>query len=251
MDTAPSIQRCARSLLSQSSRRILTSTSTSTSTSTIPSLRLPLRPRNTAFAATRQFSSSSSRRQGSDAPSPSPSPAPSKPAAQASTPTPPQRPSIKDLLRDLRAREEPRSDQSVSERMDALMGTKRGGGGGRANFSDIMGRGTAAAGRGIDQNKMLDELSQELHETSSISLRLKPSLGRTIDGLNGDPSKGFRLLERKCSDNRIKQDARKQLFHVRRGQARKDIRRVRWRKLFLEGFIAECGRVRRMRKQGW
>ncbi|EXJ81016.1 hypothetical protein A1O3_07304 [Capronia epimyces CBS 606.96] len=111
--------------------------------------------------------------------------------------------------------------------------------------------GRRAGGGGVDQNKMLDDLSQELHETSSISLRLRPTLGRTVDGLNGDPSRGFRILERKCAENKIRQDARKQLFHVRSGQARKDIRRVRWRKLFLEGFIAECGRVRRMRKQGW
>lgn len=242
MESALPIQRCARCLLSQSSRRIFNSASTLHSTVRQEQQQVT----RTHTQLRRQFSTSPSKH---DAPAP---PASSKPGQSASS-APPQRPSIKDLLRDLRAREEPRSGQTVHERMDALMG-KRGSsntGGGRASFADIMGRGRNTGAGGFDQNKMLDELSQELHETSSISLRLKPTLGRTVEGLNGDAVKGFRIMERKCADNKIKQDARKQLFHVRRGQARKDIRRVRWRKLFLEGFIAECGRVRRMRKQGW
>jgi hypothetical protein len=137
--------------------------------------------------------------------------------------------------------------------MDALLGRKTptGAAGSRiSNFADIMGSGSGGSGE-IDQDKMLEELSHELHEGSTVSLRLRPTLGRTVEGLYGDPARGIRLLERKCSDNRVRGDARTQMTHVRRGQRKKDMRRQRWRKLFKEGFVAECDRIRRMRKQGW
>jgi len=105
-------------------------------------------------------------------------------------------------------------------------------------------------GRPVDQNKMEEELRGG-GSGSSVALRLKPTLGRTVDNVFGEPARSFRMLERKCSENRVKGDQRNQEKHVRKGQRRKDIRALRWRRLFKEGFIAECDRVRRMRKQGW
>jgi hypothetical protein len=139
--------------------------------------------------------------------------------------------------------------------MDALMGKRRpnpgvaGKGTSRIDdFAEIMGPRTGGA---VDQNRMLEELSQELHDGPSVSLRLRPTLGRTVEGLYGDPGRGFRIMERKCRDNGVRSDSISQQRHVRRGQRRKDLRRSRWRKLFRVGFVAECDRIRRMRKQGW
>ncbi len=84
------------------------------------------------------------------------------------------------------------------------------------------------------------------------ALRLKPSLGRTVDvSGNFDVTRAFRSLEAACSRNNVKRDVQKQRFHVRRGQLKKHLKIERWRKLFKEGFLAECDRVRKMRKQGW
>lgn len=84
------------------------------------------------------------------------------------------------------------------------------------------------------------------------ALRLKPSLGRTVDvSGNFDVTRAFRSLEAACSRNSVKRDLQKQRFHVRRGQLKKQLKMERWRKLFKDGFLAECGRVRKMRRQGW
>ena len=59
------------------------------------------------------------------------------------------------------------------------------------------------------------------------------------------------MLEFKNQQNKVKQDERAQKFHVRKGQLNKIMRRRRWRVTFLAGFLKECERVRRMRRQGW
>ncbi|RMZ81828.1 hypothetical protein DV738_g2111, partial [Chaetothyriales sp. CBS 135597] len=85
-------------------------------------------------------------------------------------------------------------------------------------------------------------------------LRLKPSLGRTVEasvGQGGDLTRIFRSLEALCKRNNVSYDFNKQRFHVRRGQRRKDVRSQRWRKQFSAGFLEECRRIRRMRAQGW
>ncbi|KIV84797.1 hypothetical protein PV11_00554 [Exophiala sideris] len=162
--------------------------------------------------------------------------------------TPPKREGpaskISDLVRQLRpTKDTPRSDQSVSDSMDALMGkTPRSRTTGA--FEDLMGPRASS--------RMVDRFSEEVRApSSSIALRLRPTLGRTVGGVYRDVGGAFRQLERKCANNRIKKDARDQLFHVRKGQAKKDIGRWRWRQLFRDGFVAECDRIRRMRKQGW
>lgn len=95
-------------------------------------------------------------------------------------------------------------------------------------------------------------LSQTRSDNLRPALRLKPTLGRTVDVSGGfDVTRAFRTLEALCARNKVKYDLNKQRFHVRRGQMRKNLKMQRWRKLFKQGFLAECERVRRMRKQGW
>ncbi|KIW19835.1 hypothetical protein PV08_00410 [Exophiala spinifera] len=113
----------------------------------------------------------------------------------------------------------------------------------------LAGLNESIARHALDQDAMARELA--MAGTSSIALRLKPSLGRTVDGVYGEPARAFRALERKCTENKVKSDSLAQKRHVRRGQRKKDMRMLRWRRLFREGFIAECGKIRRMRKQGW
>ena len=83
-------------------------------------------------------------------------------------------------------------------------------------------------------------------------LRLKPSLGRQMEVTRTfDLTRAFRALEGLCARNSVKRDLNTQKFHVRRGQKKKNLRIDRWRKMFMDGFLAECATVRRMRKQGW
>ena len=89
---------------------------------------------------------------------------------------------------------------------------------------------------------------------SSIRLRLKPTLGRTraVDFNSGfDLQAAISAVESSCRQNQVRSDERNQKFHVRRGQRRKDLRSLRWRRLFKAGFVQEVGRIQRMRKQGW
>lgn len=93
---------------------------------------------------------------------------------------------------------------------------------------------------------------QGFSQTSFPPLRLKPSLGRTIEVTGyADVTRALRMLESLCAKNKVKIDLREQRFHIRRGQKKKLLRMRRWRTLFKEGFLKECERVRRMRKQGW
>lgn len=109
----------------------------------------------------------------------------------------------------------------------------------------------------IDQEALYKNLAGAAYRQSDmpkVNLRLKPSLGRTQEldlTRNIDLTAAFRRVERKCTDNSVKVDARNQRIYVRRGQRRKDERRRRWRALFKEGFLHECARIRRMKKQGW
>jgi small subunit ribosomal protein MRP21 len=106
--------------------------------------------------------------------------------------------------------------------------------------------------RSLEQNDMTAGLMREITPPTRQTppLRLKPSLGRTVQ-VYGDPAKAFRMLERRCTDNSVKRDEVKQKFHIRKGQQRKNDKMRRWRVTFKEGFIAECDRIRRMKKQGW
>lgn len=99
-----------------------------------------------------------------------------------------------------------------------------------------------------------DRAYQDIHagRAKGASLRLSPSLGKSIEVTGGvDLTRAFQKMEAICGRNRVRSDLMRQRFHVRRGQDKKNRRIERWRKLFKEGFIAECSRVRRMRRQGW
>lgn len=105
-----------------------------------------------------------------------------------------------------------------------------------------------------DLIKELDASDIAADHEASVRLRLKPTLGRTVPvnlNRNVDLTRAFRILEFRNTANKVKADEREQRFHVRKGQMRKIMRRRRWRVTFLAGFLEECKRVRRMRKQGW
>ncbi|PLB48110.1 hypothetical protein P170DRAFT_437819 [Aspergillus steynii IBT 23096] len=87
-----------------------------------------------------------------------------------------------------------------------------------------------------------------------VSMKLGPSLGRQVPveperGL--DLTASLRILHRACQQNRVRQDAQAQRFHVRRGQMKKNKRIVRWRRLFKYSFNHTVDRINRMRAQGW
>jgi hypothetical protein len=106
----------------------------------------------------------------------------------------------------------------------------------------------------FDINAALEISDVAANYAASVRLRLKPTLGRTVPvnlNRNVDLTRAFRLLEFKNQQNKVKQDEREQKFHVRKGQLKKIMRRRRWRVTFLAGFLKECDRVRRMRRQGW
>lgn len=87
-----------------------------------------------------------------------------------------------------------------------------------------------------------------------VELKLGPSLGRQV---HVEPEKGvdfasaMRYLHSAVQQNRVAQDQRKQRFHVRRGQLRKNLRMERWRKLFKFSFGETVSKIQRMRAQGW
>lgn len=87
-----------------------------------------------------------------------------------------------------------------------------------------------------------------------VELKLGPSLGRQV---HVEPEKGYdleaamRTLNAACMQNKILQTQRRQKFHVRRGQMRKNLRMERWRKLFKFSFTHTVTKIQKMRSQGW
>ncbi|OJJ81620.1 mitochondrial 37S ribosomal protein bS21m [Aspergillus glaucus CBS 516.65] len=87
-----------------------------------------------------------------------------------------------------------------------------------------------------------------------VELKLGPSLGRQV---HVEPEKGYdleaalRTLNAACFQNKILQTQRRQKFHVRRGQMRKNMRMERWRKLFKFSFVNTVTKIQKMRSQGW
>lgn len=101
----------------------------------------------------------------------------------------------------------------------------------------------------VSSNTNLDLPPQKATE---VLLRLGPPAGRTQTiGAGVDVARGFRLLEASCGRNKVKVDANNQRFHERGGLKRKRLRRVRWRRKFMEGFRSTVGRVKELKEQGW
>ncbi|QKX54784.1 uncharacterized protein TRUGW13939_01873 [Talaromyces rugulosus] len=88
----------------------------------------------------------------------------------------------------------------------------------------------------------------------TVPLKLGPKLGRQIMVQNDrgmDCASAIRTLEVSCRSNNLRRQEQNQRFHVRRGQARKNLRIQRWRKLFKVSFLATVRKIDRMRDQGW
>lgn len=97
-------------------------------------------------------------------------------------------------------------------------------------------------------------LTESNRSVPRVELKLGPSLGRQV---HVEPDRGFdlasalRAMNGACSQNRIPQQQRRQKFHIRRGQMRKNLRMERWRKLFKFSFDHTVSKIQRMRTQGW
>jgi small subunit ribosomal protein MRP21 len=90
------------------------------------------------------------------------------------------------------------------------------------------------------------------YDVSEPELRLRPSTGRTVD-IKGsvDLARGFRLLQRAVSQNRVKTDVRLAKFYERPALKRKRQKRERWQVRFKEGFKAAIWRAMELKGQGW
>jgi small subunit ribosomal protein MRP21 len=94
--------------------------------------------------------------------------------------------------------------------------------------------------------------SLKLPTTPKIQMRLNASTGRSVGlGAGIDVGRAFRLLEQSVARNKVRSDFTGQRYHERPGLKRKRLRRVRWRKRFMEGFRATVSRVKELKKQGW
>lgn len=113
-------------------------------------------------------------------------------------------------------------------------------------------RNPVAPNRPESATDMMSAITTMLPKAEKIPIRLSPSTGRSIaiQG-NVDVAKGFRLMERNCSQNSVKKDSQSQRYHERRGMKKKRLVRQRWRGRFMEGFKATVARVKKLRRQGW
>lgn len=88
----------------------------------------------------------------------------------------------------------------------------------------------------------------------TVPMKLGPKLGRQVMVQNDrglDCATAIRSLEKTCNANNLRRQVAAQRFHVRRGQARKNLKIARWRKLFKFSFLATIRKIDRMRDQGW
>lgn len=200
-----------------------------------PSLGRPVQPQK---SQSRKFSITARRHEDTKRPTPS------KPSTNDF---------LKDLIRETRATSAPQQKKTTAANdWSELLSIAR------QNISSPPRAGTprSSSAAPTTLTKTLSEHLNDLENNElavgpAITLRLRPTLGRTVDNLQGDPARGFRILERKCSQNSVKHDMRSQEKHVRKGQRKKNLRILRWRKMFMEGFKSELKTIRRMRSQGW
>ena len=100
---------------------------------------------------------------------------------------------------------------------------------------------------------ILKEAGQKQQKPGS-DMKLGPSLGRQVDvdpARNVDLSSALRNLGIKCAQNNVRGQSNNQRFHVRKGQVRKNLRMIRWRRLFKFSFRHTVSKIQRMRNQGW
>lgn len=119
----------------------------------------------------------------------------------------------------------------------------------RRVFSDALSR---AVGQGTAGGYRLR--SRPPLPTRKVELKLGPTLGRQahVQPERGtDLASALRKLQITIAQNKIKQEANAQRFHVRKGMVRKQKKMQRWKKLFKFSFQATVQKIQRMQAQGW
>jgi ribosomal protein S21 len=121
--------------------------------------------------------------------------------------------------------------------------------GARRIFSDSLSR---AVGQGTQSS--LRYKSRTPPPVRKVEMKLGPTLGRQA---HVEPERGFdlasalRRLQGTISQNKIRQEAAAQRFHVRKGMVRKQKKMARWKKLFKFSFQGTVQKIQRMQAQGW
>jgi hypothetical protein len=121
--------------------------------------------------------------------------------------------------------------------------------GARRIFADSLSR---AVGTGSQSG--LRYRSRTLPPVRKVEMKLGPTLGRQA---HVEPERGtdlagaLRKLQLTIAQNKIRQEAAAQRFHVRKGMVRKQKKMARWKKLFKFSFQGTVQKIQRMQAQGW
>jgi hypothetical protein len=119
----------------------------------------------------------------------------------------------------------------------------------RRVFSDALSR---AVGYGAQSG--LRSRSRAPLPSRKVELKLGPTLGRQahVEPERGtDLAAALRKLHTTIVQNKIKQEAHAQRFHIRKGMVRKVKKMQRWKKLFKFSFQGTVQKIQRMQAQGW
>jgi small subunit ribosomal protein MRP21 len=96
------------------------------------------------------------------------------------------------------------------------------------------------------------DFTSKWYGVTEPELRLRPQTGRTVHVQgNVDLARGFRLLQRAVSQNKIRQQVFHARHHERPALKRKRQKRERWQARFKVGFRATIDRVMELKAQGW
>jgi hypothetical protein len=119
----------------------------------------------------------------------------------------------------------------------------------RRIFSDSLSR---AVGQGAQSSMRFR--SRGPPSVRKVELKLGPTLGRQahVEPERGtDLASALRKLGSTIAQNKVRQDAAAQRFHVRKGMVRKQKKMVRWKRLFKVSFKGTVQKIQRMQAQGW
>ncbi|KAK4032201.1 hypothetical protein C8A01DRAFT_20698 [Parachaetomium inaequale] len=97
-----------------------------------------------------------------------------------------------------------------------------------------------------------EEFLPKHYDVAEPELRLRPSTGRTVHVRgNVDLARGFRLLQRAVTQNKIKRDERMARAYERPGLKRKRLKSERWAARFKFAFKSTIARAMELKGQGW
>jgi small subunit ribosomal protein MRP21 len=97
-----------------------------------------------------------------------------------------------------------------------------------------------------------EEFLPKHYDVTEPELRLRPSTGRTVHVRgNVDLARGFRLLHRAVTQNKIKRDERMARAYERPGLKRKRLKSERWAARFKYAFKSTIARAMELKGQGW